>query len=72
MNITIVKRSEESPAMSRSRIVIALSTGITSLSLAGAASAEGRGKTRPGQFMSSRTSRPQIPYWFTDETRTET
>jgi len=38
----------ESPAMSRSRIVIALSAGITSLSLAGAASAEDPGNTHPG------------------------
>src|SRR5258708_16830138 len=48
MNITIVKRPQESPAMSRSRIIIALSAGITSLSLAGAASAEDAGQDPSG------------------------
>ena len=36
MNITIVKRPQEDPAMTRSRIIIALSAGLMSLSLAGA------------------------------------
>src|SRR5258708_15697579 len=48
MNITIAKRPQESPTMSRSRIVIAVSAGITSLSLAGAASAEGPGQDPSG------------------------
>jgi pentapeptide MXKDX repeat protein len=39
MNITIVKRPQEDPAMTRSRIVIALSAGLMSLSLAGAPAA---------------------------------
>jgi pentapeptide MXKDX repeat protein len=36
MNITIVKRLQEDPAMTRSRMIIALSAGLMSLSLAGA------------------------------------
>ena len=36
MNIAIVKRPQEDPAMTRSRIIIALSAGLMSLSLAGA------------------------------------
>jgi pentapeptide MXKDX repeat protein len=39
MNITIVKRPQEDPAMTRSRIIIALSAGLMSLSLAGAPAA---------------------------------
>jgi len=39
MNITIVKRPQEDPAMTRSRIIIALSAGLISLSLAGAPAA---------------------------------
>ena len=39
MNITIVKRPQEEPAMTRSRIIIAVSAGLMSLSLAGAPAA---------------------------------
>jgi pentapeptide MXKDX repeat protein len=39
MSITIVKRPQEDPAMTRSRIIIALSAGLMSLSLAGAPAA---------------------------------
>ena len=39
MNITIVKRPQGDPAMTRSRIIIALSAGLMSLSLAGAPAA---------------------------------
>jgi pentapeptide MXKDX repeat protein len=39
MSITIVKRPQEDPAMTRSRIIIALSAGLISLSLAGAPAA---------------------------------
>ena len=39
MNIAIVKRPQEDPAMTRSRIIIALSAGLMSLSLAGAPAA---------------------------------
>ena len=39
MNITIVKRPQEDPAMTRSRIIISLFAGLMSLSLAGAPAA---------------------------------
>jgi pentapeptide MXKDX repeat protein len=39
MNITIVRRPQEDPAMTLSRIIIALSAGLMSLSLAGAPAA---------------------------------
>ena len=39
MNIAIVKRPQEDSAMTRSRIIIALSAGLMSLSLAGAPAA---------------------------------
>ena len=39
MNIAIVKRPQEDPAMTLSRIIIALSAGLMSLSLAGAPAA---------------------------------
>jgi pentapeptide MXKDX repeat protein len=39
MNITIVKRHQKDPAMTRSRIIIALSAGLMSLALAGAPAA---------------------------------
>jgi pentapeptide MXKDX repeat protein len=39
MNITIVKRPQEDPAMTRSRIIMSLFAGLMSLSLAGAPAA---------------------------------
>ena len=39
MNITIVKRPQEDPAMTRSRIIISLFAGLMSVSLAGAPAA---------------------------------
>jgi pentapeptide MXKDX repeat protein len=54
MNITIVKRPQEDPAMTRSRIIISLFAGLMSLSLAGAPAAfaqtatkDNMGKTDP-------------------------
>ena len=49
MNITIVKRPQEDPAMTRSRIIIALSAGIMSLSLAGAPAAFAQTKDNMGK-----------------------
>ena len=45
MNITIVKRPQEDPVMTRSRIIISLFAGLMSLSLAGAPAAFAQ--TRP-------------------------
>ena len=49
MNITIVKRSREEPAMTHSRIIIALSAALMSLSLTGAPAAFAQTKDNMGK-----------------------
>ena len=49
MNITIVKRPQEDPAMTRSRIIISLFAGLMSLSFAGAPAAFAQTKDNMGK-----------------------
>jgi pentapeptide MXKDX repeat protein len=49
MNITIVKRPQEDPAMTRPRIIISLFAGLMSLSLAGAPAAFAQTKDNMGK-----------------------
>jgi pentapeptide MXKDX repeat protein len=49
MNITIVKRPQEDPIMTRSRIIISLFAGLMSLSLAGAPDAFAQTKDNMGK-----------------------